>query len=88
MKRYFIEVTQTPSSLNEWYPQGHQELYIRKGVFAAKAEDFFKDPTFWSNYLLYTSRERAEGYMKYMQKNNHEKYWDSFFRIIEIEING
>ena len=55
MKGYFIEVTQTSNSLNDWYPRGHQESYIRKGAFAAKAEDFFKDPAFWSNYLLYTS---------------------------------
>ena len=87
MKGYFIEVTQVSNSLNDWYPRGYQESYIRKGALAAKAEDFFKDPAFWSNYLLYTSRERAERYMKFMQKNTHEKYWDSSFRIGEIEVN-
>ena len=86
MKRYSIEVTHTPNSLNDMYPQGYQESYILKGDFAVKAKDFFKAPAFWSNYL-YTSRKRAERSMKIMQKNTQERYWDSSFRIVEIEVS-
>ena len=86
MKRYTIEVTHTPNSLNDMYPQGYQESYIRKGDFVVKSKDFFKAPTFWSNYF-YTSKKRAERSMKIMQENTQEKYWDSSFRIVEIETN-
>ena len=87
MKRYAVEVTHTPNRLNDMYPQGYQESYIRKGDLVVKSKDFFKAPAFWSRYL-YTSKKRAERGMMIMQKNTQEKYWDSFFRIIEIEING
>ena len=87
MKRYAIEVTHTPNSLNNTYPQGYQVSYIRKGDFVVKSKDFFKAPAFWSNYF-YTSKKRAERSMKIMQENTQEKYWDSSFRIVEIEING
>lgn len=86
MKRYAIEVTHTPNSLNNMYPQGYQVSYIRKGDFVVKSKDFFKAPAFWSNYF-YTSKKRAERSMKIMQENTQEKYWDSSFRIVEIEIN-
>lgn len=86
MKRYAIEVIHTPNSLNDMYPQGYQESYICKGGFAVKSKDFFKAPAFWSNYL-YTSKKRAERSMKIMQGNTQEKYWDSSFRIVEVEIN-
>lgn len=86
MKRYAIEVTHTPNSLNDMYPQGYQESYIRKGDFAISTKGFFKAPTLWSNYL-YTSKKRAERSMKIMQENTQEKYWDSSFRIVEIETN-
>ncbi len=86
MKRYFIEVIQVSNSLNDWYPRGYQESYIRKGDLVVKSKDFFRAPAFWSRYL-YTSKKRAERDMKFMQKNAHEKYWDSSFRIGEIEVN-
>ena len=86
MKRYAIEVTHTPNSLNNTYPQGYQVSYIRKGDFVVKSKDFFKAPAFWSNYF-YTSKKRAERSMKIMQENTQEKYWDSSFRIVEIETN-
>ena len=87
MKRYAVEVTHIPNILNNLYPQGYQESYIRKGDLVVKSKDFFKAPAFWSRYL-YTSKKRAERGMMIIQKNIQEKYWDSFFRIIEIEING
>ena len=86
MKRYAIEVTHTPNRLNDMYPQGYQESYIRKGDFAISTKGFFKAPTLWSNYF-YTSKKRAERSMKIMQENTQEKYWDSSFRIVEIETN-
>ena len=87
MKRYAIEVTHTPNSLNIWYPRGYQESYIRKGDFTVNTEGFFKDPALWPKYL-YTSKKGAEKGMKIMQGNNSQgRYWDSSFRIVEIEIN-
>ena len=87
MKRYVIEVTLTPNSLNDIYPQGYKESYIRKGRHTIKAITLYKSsiPEFWSEYF-YTSKKMAEKGMKIMMKNNQEKYWDSSFRIIEIEI--
>lgn len=86
MKRYAIEVIHTPNSLNDMYPQGYQESYIRKGDLVVKSKDFFRAPAFWSEYL-YTSKKRAERSMKIMQENTQERYWDSSFRIVEVEIN-
>ena len=37
MKRYVIEVTLTPNSLNDIYPQGYKESDIRKGRHTIKA---------------------------------------------------
>lgn len=87
MKRYAVEVTHTPNGLNDMYPRGYQESYIRKGELVVKSKDFFKAPAFWSEYL-YTSKKRAERGMEIMRKNTQEVYWDSSFRVVEIEING
>lgn len=87
MKRYAVEVTHTPNILNDLYPQGYQESYIRKGDLVVKSKDFFRAPAFWSEYL-YTSRKRAERGMKIIQENTQEEYWDSSFRVVEVEING
>ena len=86
MKRYVVEVTHTPNSLNDMFPRGYQESYIRKGDLVVKSKDFFRAPAFWSRYL-YTSKKRAERGMKIIQKNTQEEYWDSSFRIIEIEVS-
>ena len=86
MKRYAVEVTHTPNSLNDMFPQGYQESYIRKGDLVVKSKDFFRAPAFWSEYL-YTSKKRAERGMKIIQENTQEKYWDSSFRVVEVEIN-
>ena len=85
MKRYVIEVTLTPNSLNDMFPQGYRESYIRKGDLVVKSKDFFRAPAFWSRYL-YTSKKRAERSVKIMQEKHPEKYWDSSFRIVEIEV--
>ena len=87
MKRYAVEVIHTPNSLNDLYPQGYQESYIRKGDLVVKSKDFFKAPAFWSRYL-YTSKKRAERGMKIIQENTQEEYWDSSFRVVEVEVNG
>ena len=87
MKRYAVEVTHTPNSLNDMFPRGYQESYIRKGDLVVKSKDFFRAPAFWSRYL-YTSKKRAERGMKIIQENTQEEYWDSSFRIIEIEVDG
>ena len=86
MKRYAVEVTHTPNNLNDLYPQGYQESYIRKGDLVVKSKDFFRAPAFWSRYL-YTSKKRAERGMKIIQENTQEEYWDSSFRVIEIEVD-
>ena len=86
MKRYAVEVTHTPNSLNDMFPQGYQESYIRKGDLVVKSADFFRAPAFWSRYL-YTSKKRAERGMKIIQENTQEEYWDSSFRVVEVEIN-
>ena len=86
MKRYVVEVTHTPNSLNDMFPRGYQESYIRKGDLVVKSKDFFRAPAFWSRYL-YTSKKRAERGMKIIQKNTQEEYWDTSFRIIEIEVS-
>ena len=86
MKRYVVEVTHTPNSLNDMFPRGYQESYIRKGDLVVKSKDFFRAPAFWSRYL-YTSKKRAERGMKIIQENTQEEYWDSSFRIIEIEVS-
>ena len=86
MKRYAVEVTHTPNSLNDMFPRGYQESYIRKGDLVVKSEDFFRAPAFWSRYL-YTSKKRAERGMKIIQENTQEEYWDSSFRVVEVEIN-
>lgn len=87
MKRYAVEVIHTPNSLNDLYPQGYQESFIRKGDLVVKSKDFFRAPAFWSEYL-YTSKKRAERGMKIIQENTQEEYWDSSFRVVEVEING
>ena len=87
MKRYAVEVTHTPNSLNDMFPRGYQESYIRKGDLVVKSKDFFRAPAFWSEYL-YTSKKRAERGMKIIQENTQEKYWDTSFRIVEVEINN
>ena len=86
MKRYAVEVTHTSNSLNDMFPRGYKESYIRKGDLVVKSKDFFRAPAFWSGYL-YTSKKRAERGMKIIQENTQEKYWDSSFRIIEIEVS-
>ena len=86
MKRYVVEVTHTPNSLNDMFPQGYKESYIRKGDLVVKSKDFFRAPAFWSRYL-YTSKKRAERGMKVIQENTQEEYWDTSFRIIEIEVS-
>ena len=87
MKRYAVEGTIVPNSLNIWYPQRYQESYIYKGELILEAEDFFKDPSLWSNYL-YTSKKSAEEGMETLQENNSQgRYWDMSFKIIEIEID-
>ena len=86
MKTYGVEVTQTPNSLNDMFPRGYQESYIRKGDLVVKSKDFFRAPAFWSEYL-YTSKKRAERGMKIIQENTQEEYWDTSFRIMEIEVS-
>lgn len=86
MKRYAIELTHTANHLNKLYPQGYQEKWIRKAGHVVKAEDFYKAPAFWSEYL-YTSKKRAERSMKTMRGISPERYWDSSFRVVEVEIN-
>ena len=68
------------------FPQGYQESYIRKGDLVVKSKDFFRAPAFWSRYL-YTSKKRAERGMKIIQENTQEKYWDSSFRVVEVEVS-
>ena len=46
MKRYAVEVTHTPNSLNDMFPQGYKESYIRKGDLVVKSKDFFRAPAF------------------------------------------
>ena len=86
MKRYVVEVTHTPNSLNDMFPRGYQESYIRKGDLVVKSKDFFRAPAFWSRYL-YTSKKRAERGMKIIQENTQEEYWDSSFRVVEVEVS-
>ena len=86
MKRYAVEVTHTPNSLNNMFPRGYKESYIRKGDLVVKSKDFFRAPAFWSRYL-YTSKKRAERGMKVIQENTQEEYWDTSFRIIEVEVS-
>ena len=86
MKRYAVEVTHTSNSLNDMFPRGYKESYIRKGDLVVKSKDFFRAPAFWSRYL-YTSKKRAERGMKVIQENTQEEYWDTSFRIIEIEVS-
>ena len=43
-------------------------------------------PAFWSRYL-YTSKKRAERGMKIIQENTQEEYWDSSFRVVEVEVS-
>ena len=86
MKRYAVEVIHTPNILNDLYPRGYKESYIRKGDLVVKSKDFFKAPAFWSRYL-YTSKKRAERGMKVIQENTHEEYWDSSFRVVEVEVS-
>ena len=94
MKRYAVEVTHTPNSLNDMFPQGYKESYIRKGDLVVKSKDFFRAPAFWSRYL-YTSKKRAERGMKIIQENIQKEPWtpllneycDISFRIVEIEAN-
>ena len=86
MKRYAVEVTHTSNSLNDMFPRGYKESYIRKGDLVVKSKDFFRAPAFWSGYL-YTSKKRAERGMKIIQENTQEEYWDTSFRIIEIEVS-
>ena len=86
MKRYAVEVTHTPNSLNNMFPRGYKESYIRKGDLVVKSADFFRAPAFWSEYL-YTSKKRAERGMKIIQENTQEEYWDSSFRVVEVEVS-
>ena len=86
MKRYAVEVTHTSNSLNDMFPQGYKESYIRKGDLVVKSSDFFRAPAFWSRYL-YTSKKRAERGMKIIQENTQEEYWDSSFRVVEVEVS-
>ena len=86
MKRYAVEVTHTSNSLNDMFPRGYKESYIRKGDLVVKSKDFFRAPAFWSRYL-YTSKKRAERGMKVIQENTQEEYWDTSFRIMEIEVS-
>ena len=86
MKRYAVEVTHTPNSLNNMFPRGYKESYIRKGDLVVKSKDFFRAPAFWSGYL-YTSKKRAERGMKIIQENTQEEYWDSSFRVVEVEVS-
>ena len=86
MKRYVVEVTHTPNSLNDMFPRGYQESYIRKGDLVVKSKDFFRAPAFWSRYL-YTSKKRAERGMKVIQENTQEEYWDTSFRVVEVEVS-
>ena len=86
MKRYAVEGTHTPKSRNDMFPRGYQESYIRKGDLVVKSKDFFRAPAFWSEYL-YTSKKRAERGMKIIQENTQEEYWDTSFRIMEIEVS-
>ena len=86
-KRYVVEVTRTSKSLNTLYPRGYKETYIRKGELVCESKVFFMAPAFWSEYF-YTSKRRAERGMKILQKNTQEEeYWDSSFRVIEVEVN-
>ena len=86
MKRYAVEVTHTSNSLNDMFPRGYQESYIRKGDLVVKSKDFFRAPAFWSE-SLYTSKKRAERGMKIIQENTQEEYWDSSFRVVEVEVS-
>ena len=86
MKRYVVEVTHTPNSLNDMYPRGYKKSFIRKGDLVVKAEDFYRAPAFWSKYF-YTSKKRAERGMKTIQENTEEEYWDSSFKVVEIEVS-
>ena len=86
MKRYAVEVTHRPNSLNNMFPRGDKESYIRKGDLVVKSTDFFRAPAFWSRYL-YTSKKRAERGMKVIQENTQEEYWDSSFRVVEVEVS-
>ena len=86
MKRYVVEVTHTPNSINDMFPRGYKESYIRKGDLVVKSKDFFRAPAFWSRYL-YTSKKRAERGMKIIQENTQEEYWDSSFRVVEVEVS-
>ena len=86
-KRYVVEVTRTPNSLNYLYPRGYKESYISKGKLVCESKDFFMAPAFWSEYC-YTSKRRAKRDMKILQKYTQgEEYWDSSFRVVEVEVN-
>lgn len=84
MKKYIIEKTLTTKNRSHMYPQGYKASYICKGDHFVWAKAFFDRPTLWSEYL-YTSKKRAERSVKIMQETHPEKYWDTSFRIIEIE---
>ena len=87
-KRYVVEVTRTPNSLNYLYPRGYKESYIRKGELVCESKVFFMAPAFWSEYF-YTSKRRAKRDMKILQKYiQGEEYWDSSFRVVEVEVNN
>ena len=86
MKKYVIEKTLTAIENSYMYYNGHKEAYICKGSHTVAAKAFFKDPALWSEYL-YTSKKRAERGMKIIQENTQEEYWDTSFRIMEIEVS-
>ena len=86
MKKYIIEKTLTTKNHNHMYPQGYKASYICKGDHFVWAKAFFDRPTLWSEYL-YTSKKRAERSVEIMQENTQGKYWDTSFRIIEIEVS-
>ena len=86
MKKYIIEKTLTTKNHSHMYPQGYKASYICKGDHFVWAKAFFDRPTLWSEYL-YTSKKRAERSVEIMQENTQGKYWDTSFRIIEIEVS-
>ena len=86
MKKYAIEKTLTATENSYMYRKGHQEPYVCKGHGIVLAEAFFDNPTLWSDFL-YTSKKKAERSMKIMQENTSRKYWNSSFRVIEIEVS-
>ena len=86
MKKYIIEKTLTTKNRSHIYPQGYKASYICKGDHFVWAKAFFDRPALWPEYL-YTSKKRAERGMKIMQENTQEEYWDTSFRIMEIEVS-